>query len=118
VAQDKPVERTTLSGIYTDAQVMRGEETYYGSCVNCHPKGTYSGSSFKTNWEGKALADLYDWVLNKMPKNDPGTLTPEQSADVIAYILKENGLPSGKTTIPTDAAVLRTIRIELPVKDK
>jgi mono/diheme cytochrome c family protein len=117
-AQDKPPERTTLSGIYTDAQVMRGEETYYGSCVNCHPKGTYSGTSFKTNWGGRPLADLYDWVLNKMPKNDPGTLTPEQSADVIAYILKENGMPSGKTTIPTDSAVLRTIRIELPAKDK
>jgi hypothetical protein len=86
--------------------------------VNCHPKGTYSGSSFKNNWGGKPLADLYDWVLNKMPKNDPCTLTPEQSADVIAYILKENGMPSGTTTLPPDATVLRTIGIELPPKDK
>ena len=117
-AQDASAERTTLSGIYTEAQVVRGEDTYYGSCVNCHPKGTYSGASFKANWVGKSLADLYDWVLNRMSKSDPGTLTPEQSADVIAYILKENRMPSGQATLPTDAAVLRTIRIELPREDK
>ena len=105
--------RTTLSGIYTDAQVTRGEETYYGSCVNCHPKGTYAGPRSKPTGAVRPLADLYDWVLNKMPKNDPGTLTPEQSVDVIAYILKENGMPAGKTTIPTDEAALEAIRIQL-----
>ena len=106
--------RTTLSGIYTDAQVSRGEETYHASCVSCHPRGTYAGPSFKVNWGGRPLSDLYDWVLNKMPKNDPGTLTPEQSVDVIAYILKENGMPIGKTTIPTDETALRAILIQLP----
>jgi mono/diheme cytochrome c family protein len=118
-AQDKPdgkgktPERTTLSGIYTDLQVARGEETYYASCVNCHPRGTYAGQSFKANWGGRPLSDLYDWVLNRMPKNDPGTLTSEQSVDVIAYILKENGLPAGKTKIPADEAALKAIRIQL-----
>ena len=118
-AQDKPddkgktPERTTLSGIYTDSQVERGEETYYASCVNCHPRGTYAGQSFKANWDGRPLSDLYDWVLNKMPKSDPGTLTPEQSVDVIAYILKENGLPAGKTKMPADEDALKAIRIQL-----
>jgi mono/diheme cytochrome c family protein len=111
--KDKTPERTTLSGIYTESQVERGEETYYASCVNCHPRGTYAGQSFKTNWGGRPLFDLYDWVLNKMPKNDPGTLTPEQSVDVIAYILKENGLPAGKTKMPADEDALKAIRIQL-----
>ncbi len=105
--------RTTLSGIYTEAQVGRGEETYYNICISCHPKGTYAGPSFKTNWGGRPLSDLFDWVLYKMPKNDPGTLTPEQSVDVIAYILKQNGMPAGKTTIPTDLRTLRSIKIQL-----
>ena len=103
---------TTLSGIYTDEQVARGEETYFGSCVSCHPRGTYSGTLFKANWGGRPLSDLYDWVLNRMPKNDPGTLTPKQSVDVIAYILKENGMPAGKTPIPADFDALRAIRIQ------
>ena len=105
--------QTTLSGIYTDAQVTRGEETYYASCVSCHPKGTYAGPAFKTMWGDRPLSDLYDWILNKMPKNDPGTLTPEQSVDVIAYILKENGMPAGKTKMPADEAALKAIRIQL-----
>ena len=105
--------QTTLSGIYTEAQVIRGEETYYASCMSCHPKGTYAGPSFKTTWGDRPLSDLYDWILNKMPKNDPGTLTPEQSVDVIAYILKENGMPAGKTKMPADEAALKAIRIQL-----
>jgi mono/diheme cytochrome c family protein len=106
-------QKTTLSGIYTDAQVAKGEETYYNICISCHPKGTYAGPSFKSNWGGRPLSDLFDWVLNKMPKNDPGTLSPEQSVDVIAYILKQNGMPAGKTTIPTDVRTLRSIKIQL-----
>ena len=105
--------QTTLSGIYTEVQVTRGEETYYASCVSCHPKGTYAGLSFKTMWGDRPLSDLYDWILNKMPKNDPGTLTPEQSVEVIAYILKENGMPAGKTKMPADEAALKAIRIQL-----
>jgi len=111
-AQADPSALTTLSGIYTDAQVVRGEETYFGTCVSCHPRGTYSGTLFKANWGGRPLSDLYDWVLNKMPKNDPGTLTPKQSVDVIAYILKENGMPTGKTSMPADFDALRAIRIQ------
>ena len=112
----KPVpagQKTTMSGIYTLAQVDRGEQLYTTSCISCHPQGTYAGPGFKANWGGKPLWDLYDWVFNKMPKNDPGTLTPGQSVDVIAYILKQNGMPAGKTTIPTDMRTLRSIKIQL-----
>ncbi|MGH7463433.1 MAG: hypothetical protein ACREMA_20690, partial [Longimicrobiales bacterium] len=33
---------TTMAGIYTTAQADRGEETYMGICVACHPAGTYN----------------------------------------------------------------------------
>jgi len=105
--------RTTLSGVYTLAQAEKGEDVYYGSCVNCHPKGTYAGASFKTNWGGRPLSDLYDWVKTKMPKSDPGSLTPNQSVQVMAYILQQNKMPAGPTPLPTDRAVLGTIKIQL-----
>ena len=109
----KPSAQTTLSGVYTAAQAARGEEMYYAMCIACHPKGYYTGDSFKKNWGGKPLSDLYDWVLNKMPKNDPGSLTPAESADVVAYILKENKMPAGKTPLPANANPLYRIRIQL-----
>ena len=106
-------QRTTLGGIYTDAQAAKGEDMYYTLCVGCHPKAAYSGASFKTNWAGKPLSELYDWVLNKMPKNDPGSLTPGESIEVIAYILKLNQMPAGKTPLAPNAAQLFRIRIQL-----
>ena len=112
-AAPKVKMKTTLAGVYTAAQAQRGEETYYNSCVNCHPKGTYAGPSFKSNWAGRPLSDLYDWVLTKMPKNDPGTLTPAESVEVIAYILQQNKMPAGKTALPANPPALDAIRIEI-----
>lgn len=105
--------RTTLNGVYTLAQAEKGEDVYYGTCVTCHPKGTYAGASFKTNWSGRPLSDLYDWVKTKMPKSDPGSLTPNQSVQVMAYILQQNKMPAGPTPMPTDRTVLGTIKIQL-----
>jgi hypothetical protein len=109
----RPAARTTLSGIYTDAQAAKGEDTYYTLCIGCHPKSAYSGVSFKTNWVGKPLSELYDWVLNKMPKNDPGTLTPDESVEVIAYILKLNKMPAGQAPLAANRTQLVRIRIDL-----
>jgi len=108
--------KTTLGGVYTQAQADKGEELYYGVCVACHPKGYYTGDNFKKNWSGRPLSDLYDWVKTKMPKNEPGSLTPTQSVQVMAYILQENKMPVGKTAMPMDRAVLRGIKIQLSSK--
>jgi mono/diheme cytochrome c family protein len=109
----KAPTRTTLAGVYTPGQADKGEDTYYGICVNCHPRGTYAGDSFKKNWNGRPLSDLYDWVLNKMPKSAPGTLSPAESIQVVAYILRENKMPPGTIALPANAATLGTIRIQL-----
>ncbi|HSC27176.1 MAG TPA: cytochrome c, partial [Vicinamibacterales bacterium] len=74
---------STMSGVYTAAQAARGEETYMGICVACHPPGTYAGQPFKANWDKRPLSDLFDIVTETMPKQDPGTLTPKEVAQVI-----------------------------------
>jgi hypothetical protein len=105
---------TTMSGVYSPAQAGRGEETFMGICVGCHPVATYTGANFDKSWGGKPLSDLYDWISNKMPKNDPGSLSPPESAQVMAYLLKMNSIPAGKSELPPDPATLRRIRIETP----
>jgi cytochrome c5 len=109
----KPAAQTTLSGVYTAAQASKGEDMYYGICISCHAKGYYTGPSFKKNWSGRPLSDLYDWVLNKMPKNDPGSLTPDESVEVIAYILQQNKMPAGKVALPANWKALFGIKIQL-----
>jgi Cytochrome C oxidase, cbb3-type, subunit III len=106
-------QKTTLSGIYTAAQAKTGEEVYFAFCVNCHPTPTYTGPGFKLHWQGKPLSELYDWVSEKMPKNDPGSLTPKESVQAIAYILQLNKLPTGSTELTTDRAALTKIVIQL-----
>jgi cytochrome c5 len=117
VAQSKtapaPKPKTTLSAVYTAAQAAKGAETYYLLCVSCHPKGTYAGPEFKTNWNSRPLSDLFDWVLNKMPKNDPGSLTPDESVQVIAYILQQNKMPAGTIALPANEKTLADIRIQI-----
>jgi len=116
VAQTKtapPKAPTTLDGIYTAPQAAQGEDLYYSTCVNCHPRGTYAGDSFKSNWNGKPLSDLFDWVRYKMPKNDPGALTPAQSVQVVAYILQQNKMPAGQTALPANPTALKPIRIAI-----
>jgi mono/diheme cytochrome c family protein len=109
----KAPAKTTLSGVYTASQAAKGEEMYYNLCIACHPKGTYAGPSFKTNWNGRPLSDLWDWISNKMPKNDPGSLTPDEVAQVMSYILQQNKMPAGQVALPTNERTLYGIRIQI-----
>jgi mono/diheme cytochrome c family protein len=111
-AAAKPL--TTDSGVYTAAQAARGEQTYMNLCVSCHPAGTYAQQAFRDKWNGATVSLLYEFVSNTMPKNDPGSLEPEEYAQVIAYVLKTNGAPAGKSPLPADSAALKKIRLYLP----
>ena len=113
-SQDAQPDVSTMSGVFTFAQAARGEETYMTICVACHPAGTYTTAAFKTSWANRPLSDLFSIIKNTMPKVDPGTLTPQETAQVVAYILKSNGVPPGKTELPSELAALKAIRIEMP----
>ncbi len=104
--------RSTLKGVFTDAQAARGKDIYVGSCRECHTPASHTGVVFKNSWGGKLLSDLLAYMQERMPKNNPGSLTMEEYADVTAYILSLNGLPSGDDALPSDAAAARRIRIE------
>jgi mono/diheme cytochrome c family protein len=115
-AQAKPAAtatKTTLSGVYTAAQAAKGEDIYYTICISCHPKGTYAGPGFKNNWNNRPLWDLWDWISNKMPKNDPGSLEPGQVVQVMAYILQQNKMPAGSVALPPNEKTLYGIRIQI-----
>jgi mono/diheme cytochrome c family protein len=109
--------QSTMSGVYTTSQATRGEETYMGICVACHPAGTYKAAGFRASWSGRPLSELYEQVKERMPKNDPASLTPAECAQVIAYLLKINGVPAGETELPSDPAALKKIRIEMPAQN-
>lgn len=112
--QSDTSSRSTMDGVYTTAQATRGEQTYMNICVSCHPPATYTGATFRTSWGGRPLSDLFTAVTEKMPKNDPGSLTPDEYAEVLAYLLKINGVPAGRSELAPDAEALKHIRVDTP----
>ena len=107
-----PKPRTTRSGVYSREQANRGQDVYMGMCKNCHTPEFHTAAAFTTKWNGKPLSELYEYIRDQMPKNEPGSLLPEEYADVLAYVLKLNRMPEGPAELPPDESAMKTIRIE------
>jgi mono/diheme cytochrome c family protein len=109
--------RTTLSGVYSDSQAARGKNVYYGSCRSCHSTSEYTGARYRNLWEGHTLLDVFTYIREQMPSNEPGSLPPESVVDVIAYLLNINAMPVGKQELPVDTTQLKSIRVVGPPSD-
>jgi mono/diheme cytochrome c family protein len=110
-----PSVRSTRTGVYNEEQALRGRDVYAGLCQSCHPAASHTGVAFKNTWTGRPLSELFGYIRDRMPKNEPGSLTPEEYADVLAYLLKLNQMPAGAVELPTDTVTLKRIRIDTAV---
>ena len=108
-AQDKP--RLTTDSVYTEEQATRGKDGWATLCASCHFLEEHSNGDFKATWDTKSLFDLFELLRTTMPQDNPGALSKDQYIDVVAYILKLNGAPSGSVAIPTDTVAMKTIRL-------
>lgn len=104
--------RTTRSGVYNLQQANAGRDTYDGMCSSCHNRASHTGEAFLGKWAGKSLWDLYQFISSSMPKNEPGSLSEEEYVQVVAYLLRLNGMPPGSRSLPKEEAALRGIRFE------
>jgi len=107
--------RTVQDGVFSDAQAVRGQAVYGQQCASCHGatlKGAQApplvGEVFVSTWSAQPLSALANKIRNTMPADGPGELTPQQSADLVAHILKSGGFPaSGAELAPGEAALSR-----------
>ncbi len=114
---------TPPGGLYTEAQAMRGEELYATQCASCHGlelEGVPDlfpaliGDTFVQMWQERSVGELFEKVIVTMPALDPGVLTPEQSADLVAYMLSTSNYPSGPADLATDLDALNAIPVGAP----
>jgi hypothetical protein len=115
--QDTPVEmtRSTMSGVFTATQADSGQDLYGSTCLGgCHSLSSHHGIAFRHRWEGHPVYELFQLINDKMPNDDPGSLSSEESLQLVAYLLKLNGMPAGKDALSSDAAALKKIKIEMP----
>ena len=122
VAGHAQAGQTVWSGVYSEAQAYRGEKVSDKSCIGCHGPRLDGGDSgpklvgemFLANWSSQPVSELFDWVLESMPADAPGTLSKEDAAAVLAYILKINKMPAGSEDLPGEHNALS--RIEFVVE--
>lgn len=89
---------TALSVVaYTTAQAEGGQQVFASICSGCHGAGLQGatgpaliGPGFQAAWRSGAA--LLSFVSQQMPFNNPGSLSPEQYRDVVAYLLQRNGV--------------------------
>jgi mono/diheme cytochrome c family protein len=111
------------AGVYTAEQATRGEALYKETCAACHgdnlegsgPMPPLAGGDFLNNWKGKTLGDLFEKTQTTMPATAPGTLTPEQAADVLAFMLKSSKYAAGSTALEGKMEALMPIEIDPPI---
>lgn len=113
--------RTLENGAYTAAQQQRGAAIYNRECSTCHGetlKGgegspALVGATFKASYNGRTVADLFSKIRETMPAppEQPGKLTPQENADVVAHILSVNGFPAGDVELSSTVEQLKRLRI-------
>lgn len=108
--------------LYTPQQAQRGQKLFTESCAVCHgpagdggrvPQrfGALAGRRVPSVVGPNALAnfqtasDLFRYAQQRMPLDDPGSLTDEQYLAVTAWLLERDGVEAnGEPLTPESAA--------------
>jgi alcohol dehydrogenase (cytochrome c) len=61
---------------------------------------------------GRTVGELFFVMSTLMPEGNPGSLSPEEYANIVSYMLSENGYPAGEVDLAADQPTLASIRIE------
>lgn len=109
--------------------VAEGERVYMTQCIACHGptgvEGPYDRLVATDPWEDWPVnrgignywpyaTTMYDYIRRAMPQLAPGSLTPDQTYAVIAYLLHRNGI------IAEDAVMNRETlpAVEMPARGR
>ena len=112
-------------GVFTEAQLTRGQGVYTGACAICHGRRLNGApddpdmrstpplarARFVRVWEGRSLATLFEYTRATMPEDNPNSLTAQENVDVIAYMLSVGGMPAGDDELQPDPRSLARVVI-------
>lgn len=114
--------QTAAAGIYTAAQAKAGATVYAEKCAACHgnnlegmgPMPPLSGPDFVASWSAQSVGDLFEKTIESMPATDPGSLSPEETATLLAHILSTNKFPAGAAPLAMTLEPLRAVKVGSP----
>jgi alcohol dehydrogenase (cytochrome c) len=102
---------------FTAAQATRGQAAYAEHCASCHganlDDGAFAppltGADFRFKWGSTSVEPLFTHTSTTMPPARPGSLGAETYADLLAFVLRENGSRPGPGQLPTDPEAMRAM---------
>jgi mono/diheme cytochrome c family protein len=111
-------QRGVWDGVFTAAQADRGKQSV-ARCQGCHGAdlaGTdrapaLKGNGFLANWEDGSLNRLFVKIRDTMPPTNVDSISPETKLDIVSYLLRENGFPTGATALALNADALDSLQI-------
>ena len=103
---------STTQGVFTEEQATRGEDVFWNICAECHFEEDFGGP-FIQSWVGASVKDLVDEIVATMPEDNPGGLPAEQYLDIVTYMFKINGMPTGDDELATDNMDAVEIEVDL-----
>ncbi len=111
-------QSATADGLYTPAQADAGEALYDDQCLACHGSlqafvpemaALLGDHTFRNRWEGRSVGELFQLIQEEMPQDAPGTLSNDETASLVAYILAGNRFPAGDRALSSDLEALNEI---------
>jgi quinoprotein glucose dehydrogenase len=109
-------QQLSAPAVYTAEQAAAGEKVYFAQCAACHGDDlagreqapAVAGAQFFNAWNGKDLRRLFEHI-ETMPPTAPKSLPAAQYLSVLAFLLRNAGMPEGSTALPGDRAQLARI---------
>jgi cytochrome c5 len=109
---------TVWDGVFTAEQAARGQIGYQKACGWCHGTGLEGdgfappliGEPFTERWQSGSVGDVLLVVKTTMPQDQPGSMSADAYADIVAYLLKMNNYPAGQRELGQDPDQYKNVR--------
>jgi mono/diheme cytochrome c family protein len=102
---------SALPTLFTNSDAVQGRIVFEQHCAACHGddlRGKIGpaliGPSLGSAGDHATVSIIFNVIAFEMPADDPASLTKQNYADVMAYILQRNGYPAGTHPLSYTAA--------------
>ena len=108
------------TGVFTEEQADQGAEAFAHHCAGCHGAALEGGFGPRLVpldpfvYDGEPLSKPFAFMRTEMPFDAPGSLEDDAYLVILAFILRENGYPSGDEPLSADDDALARFMLDDP----